>query len=411
MASKLRMLSAANLLLQLGLVNTIVLDTPPLFEITASSLYDAGLQHGRLARQRIKAYLALDEMMGYWRFAQGEGKLAYQALRRESTAAYPQYAKELEAIAKGANVSIDQLWSAILMIELGSLMSNVSADHCSDIFAVAPGGYQTGFYHGHNEDWSLDIAQHLYYIKYSAVKGADFESCAGLIYPGSLAGWSVAWNAHGIFTTVNTLRPRNIRIRGVTTAFIQREAICGLGKGRTLDQIVEGLRSHQWAYGASINIVDAKRKRMANMETWEDNSDCVHVTEAMSNYSHFNMYKHLGRDVDAPSNSTLHRQRRVDTLPAPKSTDDIISILSDKRDQQYPIFRNGDSGGSATMVSHVLDGDTGRLRIWCCQRLPSEEPPTYTWNISTFWESEPQSVLAVHPLGADVADNYTVLFL
>merc|ERR1719336_1882356 len=113
------------------------------------------------------------------------------------------------------------------MIELENLMNLTSTqDHCSDVFA------KDSLAHGHNEDWSQEVAKLYYYVKYEPLgKDADFEACAGLAYPGALIGWGPTWNKHGMFMTVNTLVPKPIRLDGITTAFVQRDAICGMGRG------------------------------------------------------------------------------------------------------------------------------------------------------------------------------------
>eukprot|EP00931_Biecheleriopsis_adriatica_P121333 TRINITY_DN96416_c0_g1_i1.p1 TRINITY_DN96416_c0_g1~~TRINITY_DN96416_c0_g1_i1.p1 ORF type:complete len:406 (+),score=63.90 TRINITY_DN96416_c0_g1_i1:196-1413(+) len=357
-------------------------NTPPLLNITAATLYDAGLQHGQLASVRIKAWLASEEIRNLTKFAMGEGRAAYEHLRRDSSAASPQYADELRGIAQGAGVSLDQLWVGMLMIELDNLMGSTRGnDHCSDIFAVAPGGYAEGFAHGHNEDWSQEVGELYYYVKYTALPGSGFASCAGFAYPGALIGWAGTWNAHGMFMTVNTLTPRRIRPYGVSTAFIQREAICGLGKGRDLDDVIAGLSVPSWSDGASINLVDVHAHRMANVETYENAHSVLEITGHTGNYSHFNNYKRLGPGVtDRPQASTTFRQARVDEMAPPHSLEDIATMLSDSANSNYPIFRN------TTIATLLLDGASGRLRVWCCgSAAASGAPPTYSWSLLNFF--------------------------
>lgn len=135
---------------------------PPLFEIKANSLYDAGFQHGREASERNKGWFNTDEIRELFIFAKGDGNSAYNALRRDSERKYPDYVKELEGIAAGAGVELESVWMAQLMIELENLMENTlqfltnASGHCTDITSVHAGGFSNGFAHGHNEDWSED---------------------------------------------------------------------------------------------------------------------------------------------------------------------------------------------------------------------------------------------------------------
>ena len=91
-----------------------------------------------------------DEMVTLKAFARAEGRDAYQQLRHDSASAFPGYAEELRGIAAGANVSLEDVWTNILMVELENL-NNKTKDHCSDISAISNSGYRDGFAHGHNE--------------------------------------------------------------------------------------------------------------------------------------------------------------------------------------------------------------------------------------------------------------------
>ena len=107
-----------------------------------------------------------------------------------------------------------------------------------------------------------------------------------------------------------------------------------------------------------------------------------------ANYTHFNMYKHLQGVAQIQEQSTLHRQARVDQLPAPADVADIKSRLGDASDAAYPIFREMTL---ASLVVHTLDGGaTGTLDVWCCHTSPSSgEPPAYSWKLDeTFFDTE-----------------------
>merc|ERR550514_657670 len=259
--------------------------------------------------------------------------------------------------------------------------------HCSDVSAVAAGGWGEGFAHGHSEDWSEAVGELYYYVKYTAVPdpetGAapDFGSCAGLAYPGALIGWAPTWNPHGMFLSVNTLVPRTIRVGGgaVSTSFIQRHAMCGIGQGRDLEQVVAALGAGRWSDGASLNVVDSAGRAMANVETHQDRHDTRRVTAAMGNASHFNSYKRL--DVaQVFSNSSAVRQKRIDSLPAPRSWEDVALILSNHTavDGANSLLR------PTTIATLLLDGATSRFEAWA-GTASATTPPVHQWNLSAFW--------------------------
>merc|ERR1712217_432424 len=92
-------------------------------------------------------------------------------------------------------------------------------------------------------------------------------------------------------------------------------------------------------------------------------------------------YKTLQPGVlDPPEPSSRHRQSRVDALPGVRDVDDIISRLSDAADRKFPIFRN------ITVGTLILNGASGRMRVWGYGRAAASGPPTYDWNIHTFFK-------------------------
>jgi len=366
--------------LVLSVVSAFAVDVPPAYEISASSLYDAGLQQGRLASSRIRAWIDSPEMRSVVNFTRGPGgREAFEELKRKNGQAFPQLAEEIRGIAEGADLDLDSVWAANLIPELEGLMDVYISGHCSDIFAISEQGFASGFSHGHNEDWSGRVNELFYFVKITATDGANFSSCAGLAYPGALIGWAPTWNTHGLYLTQNSLFPRGVRPNGLASTFVQRDAICGLTSS-SIDEVVDSITSKPWSYGASVNLIDLRSRRFLNIEVFEDKHAILEVTEAMGNYSHFNVYKHLlpGK-LDAPEASSLHRQARADALPAPHDRKAVMSILSDAHDQQQPIYRN------ETLATLVLDGLTGVLDVWAGSSA-EDGAALYSWNLLGFFE-------------------------
>jgi hypothetical protein len=266
---------------------SLSLPTAPLFEINVTSLFDAGVQHGTLARTRINGWLLSEEMQYLKRYVASEvGQQNFQELKQVNSRAFPQYAEEIRGIAQGAAVSVDDVWTINLLYELEAIAGQASAryhstDHCSDVYAVAAGGYSSGFAQGHNEDWSEEVKPFFYWIKLS-VRG--MASCAGLAYPGTLIGYGPTWNEHGMFWTMNSVFPLNNSAGGMAVAMGQRAALC---PAASLGEAVEALAATTWSSGGSLNLVDLHNKAMANYEFWEGSHA---VTGVNTNYTHFNMY-------------------------------------------------------------------------------------------------------------------------
>lgn len=365
---------------------------PPLFRIAATSPYHAGLEHGRFAEARIHGWFASAEMQDVFTWTKGNGSTAFAQLKRDNAAEFPTYVEEMRGIADGAGVTLDQVWCANMMNDLENLMTIAGTPAnqgyftptkgCSDEYVVSPDGYAAGFAHGHNDDWTAVARQFWYFLSVSPAPGAmDVEACAGMAYPASLIGWSPTWNEHGMYATQNTLNPRHSRPRGLAVAFMQRRAICS---ARNMDAAIAGLTRSGWSDGASMNVVDLRAGRMANVELWEDRHNVLEVTPIMGNYSHFNEYKHLtteaGMPIDDPR-KFVHdpRQGVVDSLPPPQSTADIMARLSHPK-----VY-----GKDGTLITLILNGTTGQLDIWCCGVSATSDPanPVYSFNLHSFFDA------------------------
>ena len=308
-------------------------------------------------------------------------------------------------------VDLDAVWVANLVAELDPLLpDDVRAatvnSHCTDLYSHDANG---GAIHGHNEDWSVEMQPLWYYLSLTAAPDAtDFVSCAGLTYPGSQIAYAPAWNAEGIFQTQNTLFPSTTRDDGgLACNFVQRAALCSAST-TSLEAYLAKLNTSDWAAGASLNVVDTNTGSMANAEVLLNGFD-VYMVAPSSNYSHMNMFKHLqgthtthtpprprlttspphhhhqpqpppkeGIAADLGEPSTVHRQARIDELPAPTSTDDIAAILGDDDDSAYPIYRD------ITLTTSTLDATSGVLRVWAGHN-PAETEPDFVWNIREWW--------------------------
>jgi len=173
------------------------------------------------------------------------------------------------------------------------------------------------------------------------------------------------------------------------SAFVQRAAICGSPSEGGLEDVVASLSRKGWSLGASLNLVDLRARRMANVEVHKDAHAVREVTSAMGNYSHFNMYKTLGPGMlDPPEPSSQHRQARVDALPPARTSNAVRLRLSDSTDTEFPIFRD------MTLGTFVLDGSSGTLSVWCCGLASATHQPAYQWNISSFWHTQDEPSFA-----------------
>ena len=152
-------------------------------------------------------------------------------MRSNTADEFPFDAEELRGIAEGSGQPVNRIWCANLLTELGALISEQEQlakkkqKHCSDVYAVSRKGFDDGFALGHNDDWDRSVMRFWYIASYQlpdATEPTGFKRCAGLSYPGALVGWAPTWNQHGIYSTQNSMLPKESRSNGLGCAFVQR---------------------------------------------------------------------------------------------------------------------------------------------------------------------------------------------
>ena len=57
-------------------------------------------------------------MQKLFSFVKGDGKSCFEALKRDNANAFPELVKEMEGIAFGAGVTLDEVWVANLVMEV-----------------------------------------------------------------------------------------------------------------------------------------------------------------------------------------------------------------------------------------------------------------------------------------------------
>ena len=350
---------------------------PPTYHVKAASLYHAGFQIGTLAASQINQWFQLDEFKATYAFAHNQGAAAFAAFKADNTQAFPELIREMQGMADGAKVTLDKIWVSNLIPELESLMpANTKTDHCTDIFSHDTSG---NFIQGHNEDWSEAVKPLWYFVRLSPLAGANFTACAGMAYPGTILGYAATWSKY-MYSTQNTLFPRTTKTNGLACTFVQRRATCGIGLSETttLAQSIARLDTGGWAASASINLVSLTEGGMSNVEAYENGFDAMHVA---MNYSHMNMFKHLpsGEKADAGDASTEHRQKRVFSLPVPRTVNEVAKVLGDTEGQQdgYPIYR------TITLATLIVSEKTKELTVWV-DANPSTDVPQLVWNLTSW---------------------------
>jgi len=79
-------------------------------------------------------------------------------------------------------------------------------------------------------------------------------------------------------------------------------------------------------------------------------------------------------------NSTVHRQARANQMAAPTNGNDILQILGDDKDRNWPIYRTGQAPDDGVTVATVLfDLNQGHATIWTDN--PKESAPVLLFRL------------------------------
>ena len=205
-----------------------------------SDLRNAGRFHGTAAARAIHAFLSTKEIASLIAFAGDGGKAILNNLRAASMKCTPWLEAEIEGIAEGAGVEVLAIWCVTLLSELqhaqlaaGSSAKKWTPGHCSDVMSRCADG---GVLLGHNEDWTPEWANLMYWVVYHPAEGASFDPIGGLVYPGQPPGFAVTFSST-VWTSQNGLFPRAQCTSGVCIIAVVRRALREASAASVAEQI------------------------------------------------------------------------------------------------------------------------------------------------------------------------------
>jgi len=374
------------------------------------SNFDAGFQHGKLAKNKIQEYFNISYELKQLRMfvtKSVEGKHVFDKLINTNKLHFPDLFEEMEGIARGASVDIKDVWIMNLLQEISGAYSNYAFTRkkvkCSDIYFKYTENNTEHIVHGHNEDWSDEIKPYVYFLSFQFTsneieKLSSVKPIAGFTYPGVLLGQATSFNKKGMYFAINSLYPYPLNPVGRALGFVSRRTI----ETNNIEELIKG----NVTYGMSVNVVLFNNKHSKSKINENNNSEFLEQIEEYiglskdyiqeetkilanyeispfnvsikyinsGNYSHFNSYKRLEVDQHDDNNSSYLRQKYVDSLPEPKSYLDVVNTLG-----SYPeVYKN------ITLMTYVFDTRKENIYMWVSSN-PSTTEPKYIWNIHSFW--------------------------
>ena len=323
-----------------------------------------GQQFAKQIHHSLDAYRFLQEqILPYHRTP--EGQVRYHRLLELHRSRYPDYFTELEGIAQGAGRPFENLFLANLRGEYRTFLQSQSAEgqECSDCALVTDHAALIG----HNEDGSPAFRGNLYLV-HARVEGKP--AFTALSYPGFLCGNAFGFNAEGICFSVDHVQPRNGEL-GVGRHFIARSLL----EARSLDDAIERATVPGRASGFSYTIGSISERRVVVVEVAPGSH---HVREVRGAYFHANHYQELTVDqiISPSSRARVERAGVMMQKSPPQNAADVLTILGDQTDEQYPIHCTTTAPDrSATLCTALFDLEARQLRIY--EDNPAQAPGEY----------------------------------
>lgn len=313
------------------------------FEITGSP-HQRGVMHGEMLRGEIAAALA------YYRniFNQPDDKVLEQAAHFQRTIELfsVEYLEEIHGIAKGSRQ--DPLWIVALnaRTEILAMSKSPFINECTSICFPEPSLL------GQNWDWGKPLEALCCVMR---IQRADGHEICMLTEPGIIG--KIGMNSAGLGVCLNILTlghqldgvPIHIMLRAILDCKSTAEAAAIINKA---------------PFGKSSNILVADRlghcfdREFAGDETFVPEPD-------NGNFVHTNHY--LAKEINAIDdplffNSRARMQKALDRVSQTRefTIDRMTDILSDRSDDQFPIYRSyvpddilQDLGTVATIVMNL----------------------------------------------------------
>ncbi|GAB0092228.1 uncharacterized protein DMENIID0001_072180 [Sergentomyia squamirostris] len=339
---------------------------------TRGTHYDVGFDVGRTFAALIREFLTLSEALNSTYiplYQTREGRQVYEETLESVRASFPQYIRELEGTADGAQVEFYKLFllhmDEIMPMAVNKQNSIDQPTGCSSICVNQPGNE----FIAHTEDTMPECLNFFYLVSAHIVcdepqgkHKVKEERFTSLCYAGHLPGYTMGYNHHGLIFTINTLSASTLHSGKTPRHFISR-ALLSAENFAQAQQIIKdtGVGAGD---GCSINMTflcqDGPRLfHNIEMAPAKNNESQINIRSAQNgeHLIHCNRYLRLqvpevgGLIVD----SSTERMRVMQSLGEPKNRDDIIKLLGDQSSKVHPVFRSRTEDPIKTIAMGIFD--------------------------------------------------------
>jgi len=324
---------------------------------------------GRQIGERVAAAFK-GRVLGHPEFAESakewKGSDHVSELSRQARDAFPRYHRELEGMADGAGVDLEDLliWNfrGDLRFRPGPSPAAEAAlaEGCTSV--MIPGDAERPGIIAHNEDGAPELDGGCFWLSAQPDGGLAFET---FLYPGMLPGNSFAVNAAGLVQAINNIRAHDLK-RGIPRHFITRAVLdC-----RTLDEAVRVISREDRAAGFHHNLGQAGDPRLLSIEAPASGCAVRPVTAPSAHANHL-MDERLIDIPQAVTESSSTRQTRADELVAEgaSAAADAEAVLADGKILRRPGDGMDDYG--RTLATGVFAIEANRVH-WTVHHKPEQ---------------------------------------
>ena len=287
----------------------------PIFKASGTN-YEIGFAIGIQAKENIHAALNQKLLQLGLRYFEVLKPKWLEKMNSFAYKFYPHYMEELKGLAKGAEVSLEDIlklnWLASMELESCSTLVLKSKDEIKLV---------------HNEDMIQDTAKYSYICD---IKTQTGTTIVAFCYPGSLPGGAFGFNSNGIVFSGNDV-PHPEQKPGLPRILNDR-ALC---EADSINNVISIILKEDRNAGFNHNIVSQKEFRAINVEYTSNRSN---VKEIEQKFFHTNHYiSPTFKDVHIPTldeNSTTKSRynRGIELLENVQFNDSYaLNLISDEQ--------------------------------------------------------------------------------
>lgn len=342
---------------------------------TRGTHYEVGFDVGRTFSSLIHSFLAsslnLNKVL-LPLYETDAGKKVYEETLTSVCKNFPQYVREMEGTADGAEVPFHKLF----LLHIYEILPNVLAQQpanshgtgCSTVCCNHPGEEILG----HTEDALAEVLNHFYFVSAHIISDlpqgrwkVTEERFTSLCYAGHLPGYTMSYNHHGFVYSVNVISakilasgrtPRYFLTRALLAAenFAQAQEIlrdsgCGAGDAVSINMTFLNQEGDRLFHNAEVGpAVGAANESPLSIFTASPGEHIFHCNKYLRL-----QIPEVGGEIMTSSD---HRHATMKCFPHPASRKDVTNILGDQSDKEYAIFQeSGDDDYVKTVAVGIFD--------------------------------------------------------